>query len=283
MRKKWSWAASSFMFVDETPHEKISETCANAGFSAVEAKTDFVVSKTEDELEEVKFLYEKYGLSLASFHLPFGPKDDIASFYETDRRAVVENMLRIFDKAAVLGSGVLVMHPSTNRFSPADEGLDRFLSAMGKSLDALLPHAESLGLTLAIENMPPGRLGSDPEHFSLLDEKFAHPALGFCLDTGHAQMSGGAKGPAELFDAMSSRLVSFHLHDNAGYSDLHLAPGHGLVDWKCVFGRMAKAGFENSVCIEAPPFSWGPNKSQSPDSWKALIQETDTLAEKAKR
>ena len=186
------------------------------------------------------------------------------------------------EKAALMGSRVVILHPSTSHFYIEEEGMDRFLIQMGKTLEALLPKAEELNLVIALENMlfgERGRAGSLPEHFTVFAEKFGHPNLGFCLDTGHALVAGGPNGPANFFEAMSKRLVAFHLHDNAGDRDSHLAPGHGLVDWKVLFGRMAEMKFSDAVCIEAPPFNYSDNYKYSLDAWKQLIEETDALAE----
>ena len=73
--------------------------------------------------------------------------------------------------------------------------------------------------------------------------------------------------------------IPYHLADNAGDRDSHLAPGHGLVDWSTAFRRAAEIGYAHSMCIETPPFAHGPNYSM--EAWKGMVQETDALVERA--
>lgn len=283
MKKTWKWAACGYNLPYQDDSE-IIEICRYAGITAIEANSSFSEGKSGRELEESRKRYNQAGIKITSFHLPMGEENDIASFYETVRRQVVNNTLRLMENAALLGSRIVILHPSTSRFYIEEEGLDRFLIQMGKTLKALLSKAEELNLVIALENMlfgERGRVGSLPEHFTVFAEKFGHPHLGFCLDTGHALVAGGPDGPVKFFEAMSKRLVAFHLHDNAGDRDSHLAPGHGNVDWRFIFWKMAEMKFSDSPCIEAPPFNYADNYKYSTDAWKKLIEETDTLAEKS--
>lgn len=282
MGRRWSWAITGYQVYGKE-HSEIVKICRYAGALSVEGTSVFVDKKSSDEILDVRKQYEEAGVDIFAFHLPFSAEYDIAGFYETQRRDAVEKILNYLEKAALLGSEVCVLHPTTTSFNVEDEGLDRYLRSMEKSIEVLVPRAEKLGLTIAIENMLPGdggyRLGSHPEHFELFAEKFAHPGLGFCLDTGHAHVSHGESGPADFFDVMSDNLVAFHLQDNSGDRDSHLAPGHGLIDWKVIFKGMSDINYSNPATIEAPPFSYGPYQTYSLDAWKGMIDETDRLAD----
>jgi sugar phosphate isomerase/epimerase len=146
----------------------------------------------------------------------------------------------------------------------------------------LIPVAERLGLTIALENMLPsggGRFASRPEHLERLGKLFPQKQIGFCLDTGHALVAGGPERAGEFLDVMKDRMVAYHLADNAGDRDSHLAPGRGRVDWAALFRGIAEAGYDGSLCIETPPF--GPGPPYRPEDWKALLAETKTLARDA--
>jgi len=284
MQKTWSWSITGYNFLSK-PHEEVLQICLQSGFSAIEGAPEQFSKQTEAELESIAAQYREAGLRIDSFHLPFTAEDDIVSFYETARRRAVDNVLRSMERAACLGARAVVQHPSTNRFDVDLEGLDNYLRQMDKSLQSLLPRAEKLGQTIALENMLPGqtgpRLGSKPEHFQTYIEKFAHPNLGFCLDTGHALVAGGPEGADAFFQIMAPHMAAFHLADNAGDRDSHLAPGHGLVDWDTVFRRTAEIGFSHPMCIETPPFAPGPNHNYSLEAWRHLVSEADALVEKA--
>jgi sugar phosphate isomerase/epimerase len=281
MPRTWSWSTTGYTFT-KRPHEEIIAVCVEVGLSGIEAVAELCGNRSEGELTRLGQEYKAAGLAIDSFHLPFSGEDDIASFYETIRRGAVERLGRHLEQAAALGARVVVQHPSTSRFCVQTEGLDRYLAAIERSLQALLPRAEALGLVIAVENMLPGiegpRLGSAPQHFTELTARLGHPALGYCLDTGHALMAGGPEGQAAFLEAMGSRLVAFHLADNAGDRDSHLAPGRGLVDWRAVFRGMARQGYAHPACIETPPFAWGPHDTYGIEAWRGLVQETDALA-----
>ncbi len=222
---------------------------------------------------------ERAGMWISSYHLPFAVEDDIAAFDDEERAATVVRIVGSMERAAALGAPVGILHPSTYRGDALKRGIGRFLEQIEKSLATLLARADRLGMNLALENMLPGkeggRFGSDPEHFVMLRQRCGHARLGFCLDTGHALVA--AHENAHLFfEAMGEDIIAFHLADNAGDRDSHLAPGRGLVDWVGVFQNMEAMDFDGVPCIETPPFAFGPNYSV--ESYRRLIAETETLA-----
>ncbi|MEC7843247.1 MAG: sugar phosphate isomerase/epimerase family protein [Candidatus Latescibacterota bacterium] len=283
MEKTWTWTTTGYSFVGKS-HDEISQICRHAGLSGFEAADEVFPSETDAELESARARFAEAGLRFDSFHLPLSAAADICSFYETTRREAVEMARHSMERAAILGARVGIQHPSTNRFDAEAEGLDRYLSQLDKSLQVLLPAAEKLDFTLALENMLPGdqggRLGSRPEHFERITAEFGHSNLGFCLDTGHALVAGGGREEADAFvEAMGPHLVAFHLADNAGDRDSHLAPGHGRVDFGAAFRTASATGYKYSMCIETPPFAQGP--AYSLDAWKQMVVDTEALADAA--
>ena len=281
MKSAWTWSTTGYSFAGKS-HGETHEICKAAGLAGIEGAPPLFEGKTDTELSAVGQAYRDAGLFIETFHLPFSREDDIASFYDTVRQQAVDKALLWMERAALLGSTVGIQHPTTSQYSVDTEGLDTYLRQLGKSLNTLLPAAEKLGFTVALENMLPsggGRLASRPEHFERFIQEFGHPNLGFCLDTGHALVAGGPEGADEFFAVMAPHISAFHLADNAGDRDSHLAPGRGLVDWTKVFRRAAELGYSNTMCIETPPFAHGPNYSL--DAWVQLVAETDALVETA--
>jgi len=279
MKKTWTWSVFISPFIGQ-PVETILETCQYAGLSAVDGTYRFFQNHSDAEMDAFAGIFRNGGMGIDTFHLPFTAADDVTSFYETVRRSAVDRIQAWMEKASRLGASVGILHPTTVGYGVDVEGLDTYLRQLGKSLDALLPAAENLNFTIAIENLLPGqggRFASRPEHFTRIIENFAHPNLGFCLDTGHALVSAGPERAGDFLEVMASHLVAFHLADNAGDRDAHLAPGHGLVDWDPVFRKAAKIQFSRPMCIETPPFAPGPD--YAPDAWKQMIIDTNAMAE----
>lgn len=116
------------------------------------------------------------------------------------------------------------------------------------TLDALLPCAETLGIVIALENALPGNLGDDPAAIMQVVRDYDSPAVGVCLDTGHAHCCGCLDGAIE---AMSPRAVTVHVHDNDGRSDLHLAPGGGTIPWPEVAPKLRRMPLLRHIETEA--------------------------------
>jgi sugar phosphate isomerase/epimerase len=284
MKKTWTWSTTGFTFGDKGRDglSKAAEVCAAAGLAGIEGAAPLFSDMSDREIQRAGEEFRSGALRIDTFHIPFAREDDIAAFYETERRAAVATVSRWMERAALVGATVCIQHPTCNRYSVDAEGLDRYLSPIARSLETLLPLAERLGLTIAVENMLPasgGRFCSRPGHFERLGAMFPHRSLGWCLDTGHALVAGQVKGAMGFFEAMRSRLVAFHLADNAGDRDSHLAPGRGRVDWKAFFRAAAGLGFDRSMCIETPPF--GPGPDYRLEDFKAMVAETSALCEAA--
>jgi sugar phosphate isomerase/epimerase len=101
----------------------------------------------------------------------------------------------------------------------------------------LLPFARELGIVLGLENREGVlELPLDEDWKTFLDEFPDEPALGYWHDTGHAQIKErlGLLKHREHLEAVSDRIVGFHLHDVSAEGRDHQAPGTGLVDFAMI-------------------------------------------------
>lgn len=284
MQVQWQWSTTGTNLKQLKP-EEIVQLCETAGLAGIEATAEQIGEIRDRDFDRLVMEWQDAGVTVSSLHLPFHEEDDVAAFYETDRVKAVNTLSMWMERAAALGAKVVVLHPSARNLDSIVEGFDRFLKQFGRSLNVLIPIAESLGLTIAVENMTPGdgiRFGSQPDHFQRFFAEFKHSHFGFCLDTGHALVSGGESGPSLMLAAMAPALVAFHLADNAGDRDSHLAPGKGNINWHRLFRDVMALGFSRTICIEAPPFVAMTLKGYSMKAWFQLVHNTETLVEKAK-
>jgi sugar phosphate isomerase/epimerase len=140
--------------------------------------------------------------------------------------------------------------------------------------------AGELGLTIAVENYYPEQpiLRGAVYDYSVWPSQLAeqistvdHPAVGICLDVGHAALAAGVFGFdfIEECAAVAPLVRHVHLHDNLqrtnltgepavsehtvyGMGDLHLPPGRGTIPLGDLFRRMNFP--ENpSCCVELSP------------------------------
>jgi sugar phosphate isomerase/epimerase len=163
---------------------------------------------------------------------------------EADRR--FEGLLTY---AAEVGAAIVVYHA---RDLPDEPGSEDMQLAETRSLGRLAARAEELGTLIALENLAP--LYPGPEHLShtpmvlrSVVHKLCSPAVGLCLDLGHAHIVSDLRHSdlGELTDPVLDAVVLFHVHDNLGARrggraaaeldplrlDLHLSPGRGTLPW----------------------------------------------------
>jgi len=152
--------------------------------------------------------------------------------------------------AAECGAEVVVYHARAIEDRPSAE--DRLL-AEARSLAALAPTAERLGIAIALENLAPifpgpETVSANPLAVRALARRIGSPAIGLCLDIGHANVIAGLRRTSltRMVEPVLDMVVLFHLHDNLGARwrasdrrpdldplrlDLHLPPGMGTIDW----------------------------------------------------
>lgn len=279
MEKTWNWAFLATIYDDI---DRMVEVCRACDVKALELHPANVAGLGDAEIDELRDRLKGDNILVSSFHLPFLAEDDIASFYESTRSAAVNRMKHWMRIASRLGARVCIQHPTVNR-DPADEnGLDRYYEQLYRSLTEMLPVAREEGVIIGLENMTPGERGgrffSQAEHVHRCAREFDDPQVCFVYDTGHALMAAGPQA-LDILAAMGGRVAAWHLADNAGDRDSHLAPGHGEVDWEGVFRFAAQIGFSEPVTLETAPWGRGPDYSIA--TWQTTVGELEKLVSRA--
>lgn len=145
---------------------------------------------------------------------------NIASLFETIRRASIEVTLDCLSVASEIGANVVV-HPGYYAWEQERMPARR---QFNKSLRELTNAAEDFSLAIYLENMG----GMDyfllrkPGELDLLGD------TGFALDVGHANLNNCL--PAFL----ETSVDHMHIHDNNGRSDSHSPVGDGHIDFQAV-------------------------------------------------
>lgn len=194
------------------------------------------------------------------------------------QRGVLDASLRF---AGEIGAGVVVCHAG-QRVGARDarHSIGAQLSAERSALRGAGDLAGELGVTIAVENYYPERpvVGGAVYDYSVWPSGLAeqisavdHPAVGVCLDVGHAALAAGFFGfdLIEECAALAPLVRHVHLHDNLqktnltgeppvsehtvfGLGDLHLPPGRGTIPLEDLFRRMDFPE-EPSCCVELSP------------------------------
>lgn len=137
-------------------------------------------------------------------------------------------------------------------------------------IEFLAPLAKELGVTICIENIytnvgnhivegPCCNAKKAATRIDAINEKYGAEVLGFCFDTGHANLVGI---DFENFIAtLGDRLKVLHIHDNDGIGDLHQIPftftrsreNTSSTDWEGFIKGLKKIQFNGVLNFETAP------------------------------
>ncbi|MEN6611509.1 MAG: sugar phosphate isomerase/epimerase family protein [Methanoregulaceae archaeon] len=153
---------------------------------------------------------------------------NLASLLEPIRKASVEVTDQVFAIAAEVGAPVIV-HPGYYAWASERREAE---ARLAESLAELSRAAEERGVRFFVENM--GNWAyfflKTPEELRLIGD------CGFAFDVGHANQN---KCVGAFLDC---RISHFHLHDNCGDTDAHLAVGEGTIDFSPVIQKIRASG-----------------------------------------
>ena len=139
-----------------------------------------------------------------------------------------------------------------------------------KFIDSIAPLAKEMGITICIENLYGnigGHLVEGPccnvrkavQRIDEFNEKYGAEVLGFCFDTGHANLVG--IDFENFITMLGDRLKVLHIHDNDGISDLHQIPfaftmtreNKPSTDWDGFIRGLRNIKFDKVLSFETAP------------------------------
>lgn len=139
-----------------------------------------------------------------------------------------------------------------------------------KFIDSIAPMAKEYGITICIENLYDGiggHLVEGPccdarkaaERIDRINERYGAEVLGFCFDTGHANLVG--LDMEQFITTLGHRLKVLHIHDNDGIGDLHQIPftftktreNQPSTDWDGFIRGLKAIDFKGVLSFETAP------------------------------
>ena len=214
-------------------------------------------------VKETNIIYS-HDIKIHTVHGPFN-QDDISNVNEEARLDALKLNIKCLENASAAGIECMVIHSSAI-LQPHEKKLK--MEQLRKSLDCLVKEAEKYKVRLALENLLMDYIGSDPVELLNIVQSYNSYYLGTCFDTGHANQT--PSGAEKTFDTIKDTIINFHLNDNDKFSDRHLQPPYGTVNWKSILNKIKKLNFSRPVSIEADP--WDKN------TWKQMLTEVYALA-----
>jgi sugar phosphate isomerase/epimerase len=228
-------AMSTYVYVRERLHPGLLDGLVRGGAEAIEifaARGHFDYANRRQHVLEIANWFKSTGKTLNSVHAPIysdyewgkagTPPLNIASTDRSSRIAAMDEIKRAIEIAEHIPFRFLVQHIGNS----GEEFDEKKLDAAMTSVEHLKAFAKPLGVTVLLENIP-NEL-STPEKLVEFINLTHFEDVGFCFDTGHANMMSSV---GEAFELMKRHIRSTHVHDNNKDKDAHLWPGDGKINW----------------------------------------------------
>jgi sugar phosphate isomerase/epimerase len=240
------------------------EAAAAHGFTAIEvfATRSHVDYHEPQVARDLAGWCAATGVRLHSVHAPiteflhgttWGPAFSTASGQAAHRARTIDECTKALELAAHAPYQYLVLHLGVpDEYAPPSGDNQR--DAVLRTLDALMPAAERLGVRIAVEVIP-NALSSARQLVRLIEDEDLH-GLGVCLDVGHARLQGDV---VDALETVAGYLVTTHLHDNGGRKDDHLLPFDGVIDWAELLIGFQKVGYDGTLMFELAAGPDGPS------------------------
>jgi len=214
------------------------------------------------------------GIEIASYHLPFAGRLNIAATDAAERKRVVEYQCSLIKKAADIGIRRFVIHPSAEplpdaalegsprwltqwNMSEAEidsykkqlEGMDRAecMAAAKKSLAELAEYAAQADAVICVEDLPRTCLGHNVEE--MLELVSADDRLRVCFDVNHFLTDYGSTHE-EFVEKLGHLIVTTHMSDYDFIDEKHFFPGYGMLNWKSVIDALENADYSGPFLYE---------------------------------
>ncbi len=225
------------------------------------------IEEIESFFKPHKEAAKKNGIRIHQMHMPY-PNFIPDAAQEINDYLVREMAPKSMRLCAFFGCKYIVVHGlKVKRFYGSEEAE---WEKTEEFLDTIAPLAKENGITVCVENIynaagkhivegPCCQAAKMVERIDRFNEKYHAEVLGFCFDTGHANLVG--IDYEKFLVTLGSRLKVLHIHDNDGLADLHQMPftftktreNHPSTDWDGFLRGLKTAGFEGVLSFETAP------------------------------
>ena len=253
-------------------------SCADFSLNSYLKNTDLYASKVNaffnQSVEELKEFFEPHkrgaeaaGIRINQTHMPYPiyvPNGDKKLneylFQEVAPKSL--HICKYFDCSYIVLHGFKLV-----RFLGSEEAEWQQTENL---IHSLAPLAKELGITICVENLYDsiaGHLVEGPccnvrkmvERIDRINQQYGVEVLGFCFDTGHANLTG--LDMEQFISTLGNRLKVLHIHDNDGISDLHQIPytfaktreNMASTDWDGFIRGLKNVRFDKVLSFETAP------------------------------
>ena len=252
-----------------------------------------IMAESRDTTADIKREMESFGLSFCDSHLPYSEHQNLNCPYPEERKSLALRIKMYMTIAAYFGVDTMTCHLGNDVLYP-DIPMQTHIDRACSMLEAILPEAEKLNITLCLENI--FVRSSTPEILLDLVKKFDSPNLALCFDAGHANtMEKGHLVPDSIgyrywklseteppwedsivkLKRMLPYVVNAHLHDNGGIGDHHNMPGNGNINWREILPVLLSAPRLKVLQSEVQMFRNGLGVKETVESFERIFADVE--------
>ena len=220
----------------------------------------------KEHIKKVKSIADSYSVTFEQSHAPFPSQREKDVIYN---KKMLDILARCAEISAMLGIGMMVVHPAFYKHHPLEKNIDFF-----NKIEHL---ASDNGIKIAIENVwgadkrgniVPNITGARSDSLNALLDSLDCRYFTACVDVGHCGLVG--EKPENMIKAIGERIGCFHIHDNDNKEDLHTLPYTVKIDWEAVLRAIADTGYSGNFTFEADRFFAGMPDDLLPDALKFM-------------
>ena len=254
-------AVNHWAFPKDMPLEEVFAHAKSAGFDAIELNLGPEgaigphVSSTAADLAAVRRLAEKNGLLLRSLSCGLMWDFPLSAPQPEVRRRGREIVAKQLETARELGADTILTVPGY--CLDDDTSYELVERRSREELERLLPLAEKLGVTIAVENVWNKFLLSPTEAAAYVD-RFGSERIGVYFDVGNVMLYGH---PEQWIQILGKRIRKIHLKDFRR----SVGNGHGFVPllagdvkWPKVMDALRKIGYNDTLTAEIGAYACYP-------------------------
>lgn len=210
---------------------------------------------------------KKGGIVINQMHMPYpvfvpGGDDEVNDYLSKVVAAKSMEVCAFFECPYIVIHGIKIA-PYFGSEQDEWDATERFL-------DSIAPFAVQNNICICVENLYNGymgKLGEGPccdatlaaQRIDAFNEKYGKEVLGFCFDTGHANICN--IDFEDFLVKLGKRVKVLHVHDNDCELDLHQIPftfaktrdNTSSTDWESFVRGLKKIGFDGVLSFETAP------------------------------
>lgn len=227
------------MLPEELSYLDRFKLAVDVGFNLMEVRS----LQDEAEAARIKDAADKAGLRIHSvmngIHWRYPLSSPIASEVEVS----MAGMRRSLRQAKLYGAGAVLLVPAVVR---GDTTYEQAWERSSKQIRILVPEAEKLGVTIAVEEVW-NKFLLTARDFNQFIDQFESPVVQAYFDVGNIVHYGV---PQHWIRQLGKRIVRVHLKDYVRQTRQFVNLGEGDVNWPAVRGALADIGYSGPATLE---------------------------------